>query len=90
MEALEVLRCPKTGNRLRFDDAGSVVVVEDSAITYPVIDGIVDFCPEAEDKISRSYDRFAPGYDTYFTSSNLSGSVFPQSIRFSPFSILYS
>jgi len=76
MEALEVLRCPKTGNKLRFDNSKTVVAVEDSTITYPIIDGIVDFCPEVKDKISRSYDRFAPGYDTYFTSSSLSMKLF--------------
>lgn len=76
MEVTKVLKCPKTGNRLRFDDAKSVVVVEDSAITYPINDGIVDFCPEAKDKISKSYDGFASSYDTYFTSSSLTMKLF--------------
>ena len=76
MEALEVLKCPKTGNKLRLDDAKSVVAVEGSPIAYPINDGIVDFCPEIEDKISRSYDRFASGYDVYFTSSSLSMKLF--------------
>ena len=76
MEVTKVLKCPKTGNKLRFDDANSVVVVEDSPITYPIINGIVDFCPEAKDKISRSYDRFASSYDSYMTSSSLSMKLF--------------
>jgi ubiquinone/menaquinone biosynthesis C-methylase UbiE len=76
MKALEVLRCPKTGNKLRFDGDNSVVAVEDSLIMYPINDGIVDFCPEAKDKISRSYDGFASGYDAYFTSSSLSMKLF--------------
>ena len=76
MEVTEVLRCPKTGNKLRFDDSNSVVVVEDSAITYPIKDGIVDFCPEARDKVSRCYDGFASSYDTYFTSSSLCMKLF--------------
>ena len=71
MEVTEVLRCPKTGNKLRFDDADSVVAVEDSPITYPIIDGIVDFCPEAKDAVSASYDGFALRYDAYITSSCL-------------------
>jgi ubiquinone/menaquinone biosynthesis C-methylase UbiE/uncharacterized protein YbaR (Trm112 family) len=71
MEAMEILKCPKTGNKLRFDDANSVVVVEDSAITYPMVDGIVDFCPEARDIISKSYDGCASLYDTYITSSSV-------------------
>jgi len=69
MELTEVLKCPKTGNKLRFDDDDSVVAVEDSSITYPIIDGIVDFCPESEDKVSRSYDGIASHYDSYITSS---------------------
>ena len=76
MEVTEILRCPKTGHKLRFDDANSVVVVEDSPITYPINDGIVDFCPEVKDKVSRSYDGFASGYDAYFTSSSLSMKLF--------------
>ena len=76
MEVTEVLKCPETGNRLQFDDANSIVAVEDSAITYPIIDGIVDFCPEVKDKISTSYDGFASGYDAYFTSSSLSMKLF--------------
>jgi hypothetical protein len=47
MEVTKVLKCPKTGNKLRFDDTDSIVVVEDSPITYPIIGEIVDFCPEA-------------------------------------------
>jgi ubiquinone/menaquinone biosynthesis C-methylase UbiE len=76
MELTEILKCPKTGNKLRFDEANSVVVVEDSPITYPINDGIVDFCPEAKDKVSKSYDGFASGYDAYFTSSSLSMKLF--------------
>ena len=44
MELIEILRCPRTGNRLRFDDGDSVVRVEDSDVTYPNVDGIVR-CP---------------------------------------------
>ena len=76
MEVTEVLKCPKTGNKLRFDDADSVVAVEDSAITYPIIDGIVDFCPETRDTVSASYDGSASSYDAYFTSSSLSMKLF--------------
>ena len=70
MKVTEVLRCPKTGNRLRFDD--SVVAVEDSRITYPIIDGIVDFCHGTKDAVSQSYDGSASKYDSYMTSSSLS------------------
>lgn len=76
MEATEILECPKTGNKLRFDDANSVVAVEGSSITYPIDEGIVDFCPEVEGKVSRSYDRYASSYDAYVTSSSLPMKLF--------------
>lgn len=71
MELTEILRCPKTGNKLRFHDEDSIVHVEHSDVTYPIIDGIVDFCPEVRDTVSRSYDAVASRYDTYMTSSNV-------------------
>ena len=76
MEVTEILKCPKTGNKLRFDDANSVVIVEDSPITYPITNGIVDFCPEARDTISKSYDGSASHYDAYMTSSSLPMKLF--------------
>jgi len=63
MELTDILRCPKTGNKLRFHDGDSMVYVEHSDVTYPIIDGIIDFCPEAEDTISTSYDALASRYD---------------------------
>lgn len=71
MELKEVLRCPKTGNKLRFSDSNSLISVEQSDITYPVVDGVIDFCPQAADTISASYDKIAPCYDAYITSSNI-------------------
>jgi len=71
MELTEILRCPKTGNRLRFRDVDSVVHVEDSDVTYPVVDGIVDFCGEARDAVSASYDAVAPRYDSLVTSPSI-------------------
>jgi ubiquinone/menaquinone biosynthesis C-methylase UbiE len=71
MDVAEVLRCPETGNRLRFDEANAVVTVENSPVTYPMVDGIVDFCQETGDAISESYDRFASYYDSYMTSSSI-------------------
>jgi ubiquinone/menaquinone biosynthesis C-methylase UbiE len=66
-----MLVCPKTGNSLRFNDEDSIVRVENSDVTYPVIDGIVDFRYEEQDSISTSYDAIAPRYDSYITSSNV-------------------
>jgi ubiquinone/menaquinone biosynthesis C-methylase UbiE len=71
MELTDILRCPKTGNKLRFHEQESLVLVEDSDVIYPIIDGIVDFCPEARDTVSKSYDAIASRYDAYTTSSNI-------------------
>ncbi len=71
MEVTEILKCPKTGNKLGFNYADSVVIVENSNTTYPIINGIVDLCPEARDIVSESYDGFASHYDSYMTSSNI-------------------
>ena len=35
MELTNILRCPKTGNKLRFYDEDSIVRVENSDVTYP-------------------------------------------------------
>jgi len=68
---IDILRCPKTGNNLRFDEAASVLRAERADVTYPIIDGIVDFCPESHDKISASYDKVALRYDPYITASSV-------------------
>ncbi len=68
MELPDILRCPKTGNKLRLYYEDSIVRVENSGITYPIVDGIVDFCPQAQDTISASYDAIAFRYDTLVTT----------------------
>ena len=73
MELIDILRCPRTGNRLRFGDGDSVVRVHGSDVTYPVVDGIVDFCPDVKDTISRAYDAISSRYDAYMTSSISAG-----------------
>ena len=75
MGLTDFLRCPKTTNKLRFNDADSVVQVEDSDITYPIIDGIIDFCPQAGDEISASYDKVASRYNGCLTNSNIFAKV---------------
>lgn len=45
--------------------------VEHSDVTYPIIDGIIDFCPESDDKVSASYDKVASRYDRYITASSV-------------------
>ena len=79
MKLTRILRCPRTGNRLRFGDGDSVVHVEDSDVTYPIVDGIVDFCPDVKDKISKAYDGRASLYDMYMsyaTSPGMLGKMF--------------
>ena len=65
----DILRCPKTGGRLHPDQMGSTLRVEHADVTYSVIDGIVDFCPEPGDRIATAYDRVVPRYDAYMLSS---------------------
>lgn len=71
MDPQDILRCPRTGNRLRFDGAAATVRVEHSDLTYPILDGIIDLCPESHDRISASYDKVANRYDPYITSSTV-------------------
>jgi len=63
MDTEDILRCPKTGNKLLFDSADSIVHVEHTDVTYPVIDGIIDFCPRAKDRVSTAYNKVACRYD---------------------------
>jgi ubiquinone/menaquinone biosynthesis C-methylase UbiE len=75
VELTDLLRCPKTGQALHFDEAASILRGEDSDATYPVIDGIVDFCPHAHDRVWASYDKVAARYDPGITASTLSAKV---------------
>ncbi len=69
MELTDILICPRTGNRLRFGDGDSVVRVHGSDVTYPVVDGIVDFCPDVKDTVSKAYDACSSLYDAYMASA---------------------
>ena len=73
MELTDILRCPRTGSRLHFGDGDSVVRVHGSDVTYPVVDGIVDFCPDVKNTISKAYDAFSSRYDAYMTSATSAG-----------------
>jgi len=89
-EIIDVLMCPKTGNKLRFDNIASVMAVEDSLIRYPVIDGIVDFCHETGDTVSKSYDGFASYYDFCMKPSNKFIKLFNRLIWGSGYDIDYT
>jgi SAM-dependent methyltransferase len=71
VEWTEILRCPKTGGKLRPDVDASIVRVEHSDVTWPVVDGVIDFCPESHDRIAAAYDMKASRYDSYMTSSTI-------------------
>jgi len=62
MKLTDILRCPETGKQLRFDDGDAIVSIEDSGLQYSVVDGIVDFCPGIEDKVSKAYDKLSDRY----------------------------
>lgn len=67
----EILQCPKTGNKLLFRSGDSVVRVERSDVTYPVVDGIIDFCPQTSDEISAAYDKIADRYNGILARPNV-------------------
>lgn len=73
MDTADILRCPKTGSRLRFGEGESVVHVPGRDVTYPVVDGIVDFCPDVKDTVSKAYDAYSSRYDTYMTYATSPG-----------------
>ena len=75
MELTDILQCPKTEQPLHFDEAASILRAEDSDVAYPVIGGIVDFCPDAHDRISASYDKVAARYDPGITASTVRAKV---------------
>lgn len=71
----DILRCPKTGNRLCIDQTSSIARVDRANATYSIVDGIVDFCPESQDRIAASYDKVAKRYDPGITASTLRSKV---------------
>jgi ubiquinone/menaquinone biosynthesis C-methylase UbiE len=75
VELKDLLRCPKTGQPLHFDEAASILRGEDSHVAYPVFDGIADFCPQVHDRVSASYDKVAARYDPGITAATLRAKV---------------
>jgi SAM-dependent methyltransferase len=71
VEWMDILQCPKTGGRLRLDPGASTARVEHLDVTYPIIDGIIDFCPESRDRIGAAYDKAVPRYDSCMRSSTI-------------------
>jgi len=75
VELTDILQCPKTEQPLHLDEAALILRAEDSDVTYPVIGGIVDFCPDAHDRISASYDKVAARYDPGITAATVRAKV---------------
>jgi uncharacterized protein YbaR (Trm112 family) len=75
VELTDLLRCPKTGQPLHFDEAALILRGENPEVTYPVIDGIVDFCPQTHDRVSDSYDKAAARYDPCITASTIRAKI---------------
>jgi ubiquinone/menaquinone biosynthesis C-methylase UbiE len=71
VELTDIIRCPQTGGRLRLDHGVETAFVENSSVVYPIIEGIIDFCPESQDRIAASYDKVAARYDSHQVSSPL-------------------
>jgi SAM-dependent methyltransferase len=75
VELTDILQCPKTRQLLHFDEAPSTLHGEDSSVIYPVIGGIVDFCPHAPDRVSAAYDKTAARYDPGITASTVRAKI---------------
>lgn len=64
----QIMHCPQTGNKLHVEK--DRVSVQNSPVTYPVYNGIIDFIPAVRNEITGSYDQ-APsqGYDEMILAS---------------------
>ncbi len=62
MELTDILQCPKTGNRLRFDGTASLLRGEHADLGYPTIDGVLLDVPVAPfftfDGMARQFEGY--------------------------------
>jgi ubiquinone/menaquinone biosynthesis C-methylase UbiE len=67
----DLLRCPKTRQLLQVDYQRGIATTADAKIQYPIIDGIIDFCSEANQQtsIAQSYDTVSTAYDQLLTGA---------------------
>jgi ubiquinone/menaquinone biosynthesis C-methylase UbiE len=67
----DLLMCPKTRQPLQVDYQSGIAVTADAKIKYPIIDGIIDFCSEANPQtyIAESYDTVSSAYDQLLTGA---------------------
>jgi ubiquinone/menaquinone biosynthesis C-methylase UbiE len=71
-----ILICPKTQNRISIDTANNIAKVEQSDLSYPIKDDIIDFLPDTSDRISKAYDSIASSYDDYMNLASLKWKLF--------------
>lgn len=69
----DLLMCPQTKQPLKIDVEKGTVVSTDGNIKYPMIDGIIDFCSEDNQKkyIAQSYNTVSSSYDKLLTSATV-------------------
>jgi len=65
-----VLRCPRTGKRLVLSHSGDRFGVEGSFLSYPIVEGIVNFLDAPPAKARDVYDSSSSSYDSFITSAN--------------------
>jgi len=71
-----ILKCPKTGQNLSYNQIDNCFHVKSEKIHYPVTNNIVDLLARDNDQsnspeIIRAYDKISIKYDSLITSSNL-------------------
>lgn len=66
-----MLICPKTKAHITINETKGVAFADQTDVSYPIRDGIIDFIPEKTDRVSKAYDSSAGFYDQYMTSSGL-------------------
>ncbi len=70
------LRCPKTQQKLIYNNKSNCYDVDSENISYPITDGIIDFIQIETDepkshKITEAYNEISNKYDSLITSSTL-------------------
>jgi ubiquinone/menaquinone biosynthesis C-methylase UbiE len=64
----DLLVCPKTKKRLFLPERGDLIKTDTRETSYPIVDGIINFCPDATDRITEAYDAVSSQYDAFLTN----------------------
>ena len=67
----KLLKCPRTGEKLSYDDSNQCFCVENNGIIYPIIEGIVELLPEEFDENTDSYAPWADYYEKYMANPTI-------------------